>query len=342
MSGLDPRKAAILRAIVKDYVRDGQPVGSQRLWRRHRLKVSAATIRNDMGVLEELGYIKQPHTSAGRVPTDLGYRWFIDSWPDGRWPDLAEHEMEAIDGALRHGLGALNDALEDTTHVLSDVTESTAVVVAPRAWSERLRRIDLIRRDERRATLLLIAETGLVEQTVIEFSSNKTQEQLDALVRSLNSKMAGTRFNELAAKVPTGHGLSSPDRKALTEAISRIAGRDPGDKIFRQGTAHMLSPGKFDDIETAHEVVDTLERPSLIGELLKTAKESNTVLVFVGQEIPLEQLKNCAVVFAPYEAGGDQHGALGIVGPTRMDYPHAISAVAAVAQALSRALGSEG
>jgi heat-inducible transcriptional repressor len=244
---LDQRKAAVLRAVVRDYVKTAQPVGSKTLAERHRMKVSSATVRNDMAVLEELGYVSQPHTSAGRIPTDLGYRWFIDNWPEPVWPELSERKRSAIGEFAHAEFPTIDDALEGTSQVLSEVTEATAVVVAP------------------------------------------------------------------ASK-----------------------------RIFRGGTANILSPDKFSDMATAHEIVEALEQPPVVSSLVEAIRGADTILVFVGSEVPVKQMRSCAVIFASYRAGEASSGALGVVGPTRMDYPHTISAVQAVAQSVSSILESFG
>jgi heat-inducible transcriptional repressor len=338
---LDPRKGTILRAIVRDYVRSGEPVGSQSLARRYRLKVSAATVRNDMALLEELGYVTQPYTSAGRVPTDLGYRWFIDNWPRASWPDLPKKEQVSITKALQAGFGGLDETLDSTSQVLSDVTEATSVVVAPPARKNMLSRVELIFRDSRRATLLLIADTGVVEQGMVEFSAIRTADGLEELARRLNPELEGVAFEDLSSEVTGLESVSAKDRKSIADAIDRIFLHHAAEKMFRGGTANILDPEKFSDISIAHEVVEALEDPFTFSTIVKAARQASAVLVFVGREVPVEQMQTCGVVFAPYDAGSNMRGTLGIVGPVRMDYPHTISAVESIAASLSRLLGGD-
>ncbi|MBW3591744.1 MAG: efflux RND transporter permease subunit, partial [Actinobacteria bacterium] len=188
---LDRRKAAVLRATVREYVKTGQPVASKTLAQRYGVQASAATIRNDMSVLEELGYIVQPHTSAGRIPTDLGYRWFVDNWPGPAWPQIPEEDRRAIDGILASELKGLDTMLDSTSHVLSELTESAAVAFAPPLGRNLLRRLELIVRDARRATLLLIASNGEVEQGVVEFGRDRTEDELSDVALKLNEQLSG-------------------------------------------------------------------------------------------------------------------------------------------------------
>jgi len=336
---LDRRKATILRAIVRDYVQTGQPVGSSRLVERYHLKVSAATIRNEMGSLEDEGYIAQPYTSAGRIPTDLGYRWFVDNWPGPEWPNLNASAQEAIDGAFEHEFNGVDEALGAISLLLSDLTNSAAVAVAPPApQTSVLRKIELFSRDSRRATLLLIAESGEVEQGVVEFLNDKSEKQLSALADGLSAKCRGVGFENLAVAVAnSGASAAKPnqDHELISKEVSRLTVGPTSERVFRGGTANILSPEKFSDIGVAHQIVEALEQPDVLSNLLAAGRNAGAVLVFIGQEIPIEQMRTCAAIFAPYGADS-RKGSVGIIGPTRMDYPQTISAVRAVASSLSR------
>ena len=352
---LDSRKAAIMRAIVHDYVRTGQPVGSKMLADRYPLGVSSATIRNDMAVLEELGYIHQPHTSAGRVPTDTGYRWFVDNWPGPTWPALPPNEADAVDSMWRRKFRELEELLDSATQLLSEVTEATAVVSAPTSQRDGLRRLELLARDDRRATLLLIADTGNVEHAVVELDGSHTEDELSELARALTLQLAGTAFEDLpeAIRTPPQPGPGAPAPKApraaaedaevrsrIAQEVDRLLAQRSRERVFRGGTAKILAPDKFADLSIAHQVVEVLEHPPNLSPLFTAVRQAGEILVYIGHEVPVEQMQNCAVIFATYGAGGDSRGALGVVGPTRMDYPHTISAVEAVARSLSRIFDS--
>ncbi|HWI02262.1 MAG TPA: heat-inducible transcriptional repressor HrcA, partial [Acidimicrobiales bacterium] len=334
---LDRRKASILRAIVREYVKSGQPVSSKALVERYKLQVSAATIRNDMGVLEELGYIVQPHTSAGRIPTDLGYRWFVDNWPGTSWPEIPDQDRRAIDVVLDAEFRGLDYTLDSTSHVLSTLTEAAGIAMAPPSRRNQLRRIDLIMRDARRATMLLVAHNGEVEQGVVEFSEDMTEDLLDDLARDLNVKLKGLDFQDLA-KTILGVENVAVGWKAVAEEIEDVMEAGASQRIFRGGTANILSRRYFSDMETVQEIVDALEHPRVLSGLMTAVTDSATVLVFIGQEVPVEQMRACTVIFAPYGAGDDRQGSVGVIGPTRMDYPHTIAAVEAVARRLSTLL----
>jgi heat-inducible transcriptional repressor len=338
---LDRRKASILRAIVREYVKTGQPVASKTLADRYRLQVSAATIRNDMGVLEELGYIVQPHTSAGRIPTDLGYRWFVDNWPGAAWPNIPETERRAIDLVLSSEARGLESVLDSTSQVLSKLTEAAGIALAPPSRKNLLRRLELLSRDPRRATVLLIARSGEVEQGLVEFAADRSEDDLDLLAKSLNTKLDGIEFSKLASTILESPAVTE-DEKVVAAEIKDVLVERASQRIFRGGTANILSSRYFSDLETVHEIVDALEHPMILSGMLTAASGAATLLVFIGQEVPVEQMRSCAVIFSPYEAGSDRQGSIGVIGPTRMDYPHTIAAVEAVARRLSVLLEAEG
>ncbi|MGQ0679520.1 MAG: heat-inducible transcriptional repressor HrcA [Actinomycetota bacterium] len=336
---MDARKAAIMRAIVREYVKTGQPVASKTLVDRYRLQVSAATIRNDMGVLEELGYIVQPHTSAGRIPTDQGYRWFVDNWPGHTWPEISEHERRAIDLVLDAEFRGLDSTLDSTSHVLSRLTEAAGIALAPPSRRNVLRRIELYSRDSRRATMLLIARSGEVDQGVVEFSVETGEDDLALLTEQLNKLLEGVDHATLADTV-RAVADASPGLLSVAAEMDEVMEAGASQRIFRGGTANMLSGRHFSDLETVHEIVDALEHPKVLASLLSEASGSPAMVMFIGREVPVEQMRTCTVIFAPYDAGADRQGSIGIIGPTRMDYPHTIAAVEAVARRLSALLES--
>lgn len=337
---LDRRKASILRAIVREYVKSGQPVASKTLVEKYRLQVSAATIRNDMAVLEELGYIVQPHTSAGRIPTDHGYRWFVDNWPGPSWPKIPDEDRRAIDVVLDAEFRGLDYTLDSTSQVLSTVTEAAGIAVAPPSRRNQLRRLDLIMRDARRATLLLVARNGEVQQGIVEFPEEKTEDELEDLARELNAKLKGVDFDHLAETILAEENVIS-DLKAVAAEIESVMEEGDSRRIFRGGTANILSPRLFSDMETVQSIVDALEHPRVLSGLMTAVTDSATVLVFIGQEVPVEQMRACTVIFAPYGTE-DRRGSVGVIGPTRMDYPHTIAAVEAVARRLSALIEGAG
>lgn len=318
-------------------------MGSKALTESAGLAVSAATVRNDMALLEDLGYIHRPHSSAGGVPTDKGYRWFIDNWPSPAWPELPPGQERAIREAFEGGFRALEEALDTTSQVLSEVTEAVAVVAAPPARQNRLRRLELLCRSDGRLGVLLIADTGLVEQGIVEFPRPADRPETEAWDREgdaqalggiLNAELSGAAFEDLPARIRTGADRDG-HRGRIAAEIERMVVGSTWERIYRGGTANILSREKFLDLETAHGVVGALERPMVLAALLKEGQGARAVLVLIGQENPIEQMQGCATVLGSYGAGSALGGTLAVIGPTRMDYPHTISAVNLVVRSLS-------
>lgn len=345
---LDSRKSVILRAIVREYVRAGVPVGSKALTESLGLTVSAATVRNDMALLEDLGYIHRPHSSAGGVPTDLGYRWFIDNWPGPAWPELPPGQTQAITKAFERGFHALEEALDATSQVLSDVTEAVAVVAAPPTRENRLRRLELLARSDGRVGLLLIADTGVVEQGILEVPEPPAESELNDLAMRLNADLSGEVLEAIPDRL-----LVAPDpqgwRAMIAAEVARIVGGGSWERVFRGGTANILSREKFSDPDVAYGIVGALERPMVMAALLGAARgpevtgegeQRGPFVVLIGHENPIAQMTACATVLASYGAGSGagssaRRGTLAVIGPTRMDYPHTISAVNLVVRSLS-------
>lgn len=337
---LDERKALVLRAIVSHYVSTGEPVGSKTLVDRYRLKVSPATVRNDMGHLEEAGYIYQPHTSAGRIPTDTGYRFFVDAWgSDVRLPAEQAQQIRSFFGQPRW---ELEDSLRQTAALLSHLTDHAAVVFAPVLERSVVRRVELVRLTISRAMVVLVTDTGIVENHVLQVPDTLTDEQLDSASELLNRIVmdqpldaAGTTIDQNLAQFPS-------ELRASIEAVSRALQDDltqrETDRVFLEGASTMVDEHKFADLETVRQVIGALENRRLLLEVMADALSGQNVSVRIGSENQVAGMQSSTVISAPYGAGGSILGSLGVVGPTRMDYRKTIAAVYEVSANLGRML----
>lgn len=337
------RRLEILRAIVDEYVATQEPVGSKAIADRHELGVSPATIRNEMALLEEEGLITAPHTSAGRIPTDRGYRVFVDKLAEVK--PLSAPERRAIESFLEGALD-LDDVVMRTVRLLADVTKQVAVVQYPSIMKSRVRHIEVVPLTPSRMMMILITDAGRVEQRVIELTRD-VQEAFIASIRSqLNNAMAGQSLLEVADRI-SGiiEGYSAPDRRDISLIISAViemAIERAEEKVVLAGTANLA---RFsDDFQmTMHPVLEALEEQVVLLRLLGDA--ADTVKVRIGSEQSEQNLKSTSLVTVGYgdafgEAGSSL-GALGILGPTRMDYAGSMAAVGAVARYVGRFI-SEG
>ena len=329
---LDDRKLEVLRVIVEDYVATQEPVGSKALVERHNLKVSPATVRNDMAVLEEEGYLRQPHTSAGRVPTDKGYRLFVDRL--SRIKPLSPAERRAIERFL---IGAvdLDDVVHRTVRLLAQLTRQVAVVQYPSLARSRVRHVELVPISTTRLMLVLITDTGRVEQRLVELPG--PMEPLDSveLRQLINERLGGLLFAETTAQVDSMREQIRPDLRGPMTAVATVLLETlverPEERIALAGTANLTRAGTLDFAGTIRPILEALEEEVILLKLFGQAELSPT-RVFIGDENEFEDLRSASVVSTGYGPGNTIVGGLGVLGPTRMDYPATIATVRAVAR----------
>ncbi len=340
---LSERKAAILRDLVHLYIRTGEPVGSEALTAHSKLGVSSATIRNELATLEEMGYLTQPHTSAGRKPTELGYRYFVNMLPARS--RLRDPERLAIVHFFDVALADVDEILKGTTQLLSRLTRYASLALAPGLRESAIARAELVRVGS--GTLLLVVlEDGRVEKRLIEVPTEASAEDVERLSAVLLEALAGQTLTEARAELSRRSGPAArPDRSILAnvaEALGSIDEARQEEHVFMGGMANIAAEETFQRRETLRQMLEAIERESEILRLLREAATSPAVSVTIGSENPVTGIWEASVVAAPYEAGGRAIGTIGVVGPLRMDYAAAISAVRAVAERLSAAVAALG
>jgi heat-inducible transcriptional repressor len=333
---LDDRKLDVLRAIVEDYVSTMEPVGSKSLVDRHHLDVSPATIRNDMAVLEEQGYIAQPHTSAGRIPTDKGYRLFVDRL-SGVKP-LSAAERRAIETFLA-GAYDLDDVVMRTVRLLAQLTRQVAVVQYPSLTRSAIRHVELVPLAAKRLLLVLITDTGRVEQRTVELPGPIDEDAVTQLRAVLNACLDGRMLTEVASVVAGLPERVQPQDRPNAAAVfsvilESLAGRNE-EKIVVGGASN-LTPADFS--KGLHEVLESLEEQVVLMRLLGEAVDQSSLTVRIGAENPVAGLRSTSVVAVGYGTGDQALARMGVLGPTRMDYPTAMGAVRAVARYVGQIL----
>jgi heat-inducible transcriptional repressor len=338
----EERRMAVLRAIVQDYVQTSEPVGSKALLERHQLGVSAATVRNDMAALEDEGLIAAPHTSAGRIPTDAGYRLFVDRLSAVK--PLSRAERSAIAEFLQGALD-LDDVVDRTVRILASLTHQVAVMQYPSLTRSSVRHVELVPMGANRVMVVLIVNTGRVEQRVIEvgeFVSSDPEALLSRLRSEVNHVAAGLRLVDAAAVLATLPSRFEPEHRDLVRAVAGALAdalvEEREERVVLAGTANLARAGT-DFPLTIGPVLEALEQHVVLLQLLRTAgEEFDAVAVRIGHENPYAGLKSTSVVSTGYGAGQDLVAGLGVLGPTRMDYPTTMAAVRAVATYVSRIL----
>ncbi len=334
----DDRRFEVLRAIVADYVATHEPVGSKALVERHQLNVSAATIRNDMAVLEEDGFIAQPHTSAGRVPTDKGYRLFVDRLAQVK--PLSAAERHAIQRFLAESVD-LDDVLRRSVRLLSQLTRQVAVVQYPTLIRAIVRHVEVVPLAPGRLLIVVITDSGRVEQRVVELPDDVTEESVALLRIKLSESVTGRRMVEAAAAVEQLPAQVSSRSSALFSAVAAVLTRtfvdSPEERLVLSGTSN-LSSAWVDQPSTLRGVLEALDEQVTLLKLLALAT-ADSVTVRIGEENDDANLAASALVTAGYGAGSMVMGGLAVVGPTRMDYPGTMAAVRAVARYVGELLG---
>lgn len=337
---LGDRRAQILRALVSHYVTSGEPVGSKTLVERYRLGVSAATVRNELHALEEAGLIYQPHTSAGRIPTDAGYRFFVDRFAGGG--KLPEKEAKQVRSFFIEPRWELEDALRQTASLLSTLTDHAAVVFAPTLERSTVRHVELVLLPGYRAMVVVVTDTGRVENHVIRVPESIDDVQLSQASEMLNRAVADQPLEKLPATIAEELARFPLELREVVGAVASVLADElshrDADRVFLEGTSNIVDETKFSDLETVRQVVEALEHRRLLLEVLADAFSIDSVSIRIGAENPLEEMQSCAVISAPYGLEGSALGSLGVVGPTRMDYRRTIAAVHEVASSLGRML----
>jgi heat-inducible transcriptional repressor len=343
----EDRRLAVLRAIVEDYVSTEEPVGSKALVERHGLGVSPATVRNDMAVLEEEGYITQPHTSAGRVPTDKGYRLFVDRLTTVK--PLSAAEKRAISSFL-DGAVDLDDVVSRSVRLLSQLTRQVAVVQYPTLSSSTVRHVELVAMTPERLLVVLILSTGRVEQRLVELAAPLGEDDLAALRSRVLLAAVGQRI----ADAVTALRASVPDQPGQPDQAGRAGAADPTGVVVEAlveamsdhrsdhrvavgGAANLARYGDSFD-SAVRPLLEALEEHVVLLKLLGEAGTGGLVTVRIGAEGPYEELASTSVVSTGYGPEDQTLATLGIVGPTRMDYPGTMAAVRAVARYVTRIL----
>jgi heat-inducible transcriptional repressor len=335
------RSLEVLRAIVQDYIASKEPVGSKSLVERHAFGVSAATIRNDMALLEDEDLIHAPHTSAGRVPTDKGYRLFVDRLSEVK--PLSNSERLAIENFMS-GSADLDESLNRTVRLLSQLTNQVAMVQYPTLGKSSVRHIELIPAADTRVLVILITDNGRIQQQVVELGPGFDETFIAELRAKLLSAISGAALTAVAEKIaslPTSFsGERSKWSKLIISNLIALVDENRQEKVILAGTSN-LAKLEQDFQGSISPVLEAIEEQVVLLKLISEMQtENNGVSLRIGRENTLQELSSASVLVSEYESEGSAVAKIGLIGPTRMDYSTNISAVRAVARYLSKSLGN--
>ncbi|MGH2740356.1 MAG: heat-inducible transcriptional repressor HrcA [Actinomycetota bacterium] len=337
---LSPRKSAVLQAVVRDYVRSAEPVGSGTVAKRYGLGVSAATVRNEMAALEEMGYLEQPHTSAGRIPTDRGYRFFVDMLPTRL--SLAGTSRRAIRAFPEEPTVDFDEVLRSAALLLSRLTRYAAVALPPVIENRRIVRAELLRVGSA-VLLLLVGSTGHVQRSVLDTEDLPDDEAVSRASHALERALASVSYANAAAHIDAIVTTARGDDRRLLSAVAKTLRRleqEPGyGHVFVGGASNIAAEDAFERPGTAQRVIETLEEEGAVLSYFRGFPLQGGVIVRIGRENPLAAMRAASVVTAHYLAANTPVGTVAVVGPTRMDYAQAMSTVGAVARRVSEVIG---
>lgn len=319
---LDDRKKTILQTIIKTYLETGEPVGSRTISKYTELNLSSATIRNEMADLEDLGYIMQPHTSAGRVPSDLGYRWYVDMLMEEKEQEVTEMREQMLQKADK-----MDQILKQAAKVLASSTNYATMVSAPSYHRNKLKFIQLSQVDENQIIAVIVMEGNMIKNKIVTVEETLSNETLLKLNMLLNTTLTGMAIEEInlgmIARLKEQAGDHGEVVGDVLDAIANTIQVEGDMEIYTSGATNVFKYPELSDSQSAQEIINAFEEKQLLQEIVTetlSREENRGIQVYIGNEAPVQSMKDCSVVTATYELGEGMQGTIGIIGPKRMDY----------------------
>jgi len=327
---LDERKKRILESIIRDYVQTAEPVGSRAVVRKHSLNISAATVRNEMADLEEMGYLEQPHTSAGRIPSQMGLRYFVDCMMENE--QLSEEEMEILIRTLQEQMRDLNDVIQGVGQFISKVTRYASLIIVPSVKINQIQHIQLLPLLQGLALLILVTDSGMILHSKMRIPESITPQDLEFISYHFNRVLKGKNLNALnKSDLSYLHDEVISQKKVLDntlETIEMLVKNTGQDKVLIHGTLNILNEPEFKDLDKLRRVLSILEADDLIRKVIPDTVDGE-VSIRIGRENELEEIHELSLVFAGFKANGEM-GKIGLMGPVRMEYWKAAGAIDSV------------
>lgn len=321
---LDDRKKKILHTIIKTYLETGEPVGSRTISKYTDLNLSSATIRNEMADLEDLGYIIQPHTSAGRIPSDMGYRWYVDMLMEEKEQEVTEMREQMLEKADK-----MDQILKQAAKVLASSTNYATMVSAPTYNRNKLKFIQLSQVDDNQIIAVIVMEGNIIKNKIVTVEETLSNETLLKLNMLLNTALNGMSIEEInlgmIARLKEQAGSHSEVIGDVLDAVATTIQVDNDMEIYTSGATNVFKYPELSDSQSAKEIINAFEEKQLLQEIVTetlSKEENKGIQVYIGNETPMASMKDCSVVTATYELGEGMQGTIGIIGPKRMDYEH--------------------
>lgn len=338
---LNERKEKILDAIIRNYLETGEPVGSRTISKYTDLNLSSATIRNEMSDLEDLGYIIQPHTSAGRIPTDKGYRFYVDNMLKEKMGEVEKREQKLSEKEelLIEKVDKVETLLQNMAKVLAMNTNYATMVSAPKSKGHKIKFIQLSLLEEKQLLCTVVSDKNRVVNKILKIEEDVNQEMIVRLNVALNTALAGLSLEEINLGVISALTSQSGNMENLVnqilKAITETIATEDQMKIYTSGATNIFKYPELSDKERASQLLTTLEEKSQLTELINEGDEETGIQVYIGSETPVQAMKNCSVVTATYELEDGFKGTIGIIGPKRMDYEKVVETLRTIKKQLS-------
>jgi heat-inducible transcriptional repressor len=336
---LSERQRMILRAIVDDYVESAEPVGSRTISKREHIGFSPATIRNEMSDLEELGYLEQPHTSAGRIPSQKGYRFYVDHLMEPQ--DVLTGDLNHLRQFITNKMIELEQVVQQAATILSQLTNYTSIVLGPETQGANLKHVQIIPLNERSAVAIIVTNTGHVENRKITIPQGVSVHQIEKMVNILNHRLSGVPLHRMMHMI---YSEIADELKNHIESYEQILQmleqsivKEADERLFFGGTAKMLNQPEFRDVDKAKEILELFEQNQVVLKLLDSSNSAR-LQIRIGQETGIEAVSHCSIVTASYSLDGQHLGTIGIIGPTRMEYRKVIGVLNHIALDLPNSL----
>ena len=335
---LDERKRKILEAIILDYISTAEPVGSRTISKKYDLSISPATIRNEMSDLEEMGFIEQPYTSAGRMPSDQGYRYYVDYIMKKNKLDEAIEKL--VISSFRGKINKFDDAIRISMELIAKITRYPSIILAPGSEGSALAMIRMLKVDEKRALLVIITDNNQVENIFVDLPYEFKESDLDLLTSVINSKLSGTKisqWNKTLIGELYGDLIKQKDvLNSVLESIEDRLNQKKERRVYLTGIIQMLNEPEFRDVDKVKNILSFFDDKRILEDILVKNSQIEDFQVLIGNENEAEEIKDCSLIKRRYNFQGDFQGVMGILGPKRMDYSNAISLLELISEVLER------
>lgn len=337
---LDKRKVKILKAIIASYIDNAEAVGSRTISKRYELGVSPATIRNEMSDLEEMGFLIQPHASAGRIPTDKAYRYYVDDlWK--RVQGSSNPNINELKSVIEDKASELDSVFKNSVRILSQFTKYTSFVLSPQLKQSEVKRIQLVPITDRKMLLVLVLQSNIVKQVVLNLNSPIPLDQIERISQALSERLYGKKLEEIGNLkddlIKELHNIRASNSESLLELLPFLMeqlGKLEDLNLYADGLTNILDLPEYNDVVKAREFISFVEDKDSMAKLIQYSGE-NDIAISIGHENVFEQLRDCSLITATYKINGKLIGKIGVIGPTRMDYNKVISTVKSMSEAIN-------